>query len=131
MGSIALPARVRPGWRGSLVWQVVQEGVSGLPPAGQLVVLRTDCPDAAYGEHFLQTLRERATAHLPAQARLIGPLPSPMHRRAGKYRCQLLLMAPHRKAAQAAASLLVTIAEGLPSRYGMKWTIDIDPQDVY
>jgi len=104
---------------------------SGMPPAGQLVMLRTDCPNAEYGEKFLQTLRERSTAQLPAQARLIGPLPSPMQRRAGKYRCQLLLIAPDRGAAQAAASLLVAIAEDLPARHGMKWTIDIDPQDVY
>jgi len=104
---------------------------SGMPPAGQLVVLRTDCPNAEYGEQFLQTLRERSTAHLPAGARLIGPLPSPMQRRAGKYRCQLLLMAPNRGAAQAAASLLVANAEELPSRHGLKWSIDIDPQDVY
>ncbi len=104
---------------------------SGMPPAGQLVVLRTDCPDAAYGEQFLRLLRERSTAHLPAGARLIGPLPSPMQRRAGKYRCQMLLTAPHRGAAQTAARLLVANAEELPTRYGLKWSIDIDPHDVY
>ncbi len=104
---------------------------SGMPPAGQLVVLRTDCPNAEFGEKFLQTLRERSTAHLPRDVRLIGPLPSPMQRRAGKYRCQLLLLAPNRGAAQAAAKLLVAHAEELPARNGLKWSIDIDPQDVF
>ncbi len=105
---------------------------TGMPPAGQLVVLRTDCPNAEYGEQFLQQLRERSTrADLPDGARLIGPLPSPMQRRAGKYRCQLLLCAPNRRVAQAAASVLVANAEALPSRHGLKWSIDIDPQDVY
>ncbi len=104
---------------------------SGMPPAGQLVVLRTDCPNAEYGEQFLRNLRERSTADLPEGVRLIGPLPSPMQRRAGKYRCQLLLTAPHRAAAQAAASLLVANAEALAARHGLKWSIDIDPQDVY
>ena len=104
---------------------------TGMPPAGQLVVLRTDCPNAEYGEQFLQKLRARSTAHLPDGARLIGPLPSPMQRRAGKYRCQLLLTAPNRKVAQAAASLLVANAEELPTRHGLKWSIDIDPQDVF
>ena len=32
---------------------------TGMPPAGQLVVLRTDCGDADCGEHFLQDLREQ------------------------------------------------------------------------
>ncbi len=104
---------------------------TGMPPAGQLVVLRTDCPNAEYGEQFLQKLRERSAPHLPGGARLIGPLPSPMQRRAGKYRCQLLLCAPNRRAAQTAASVLVANAEELPSRHGLKWSIDIDPQDVY
>ncbi len=103
----------------------------GLPPAGQLVVVRTDCADASYAEAFLQQLRERSTAQIPADARLIGPLPSPMQRRAGKYRCQLLLMASNRRAAQAAASVLVAHAEQLPPRHGLNWSIDIDPQDVF
>jgi primosomal protein N' (replication factor Y) (superfamily II helicase) len=104
---------------------------TGLPPVGQLVVLRTDCPNAEYGEKFLQELRARSTSGLPEGARLIGPLPSPMQRRAGKYRCQLLLTAPNRRVAQAAAAVLVANAEGVPARLGLKWSIDIDPQDAY
>lgn len=104
---------------------------TGMPPAGQLVVLRTDCANADHGEQFLQTLRERSTPNLPADVSLIGPLPSPMQRRAGKYRCQLLLCAPSRKSAQAAATLLVSLAEELPTKHGLGWSIDIDPQDLY
>jgi primosomal protein N' (replication factor Y) (superfamily II helicase) len=62
---------------------------------------------------------------------LIGPLPSPMQRRAGKYRCQLLLSAPSRKIAQAVARRMVAIAEELPARNGLGWSIDIDPQDLF
>jgi primosomal protein N' (replication factor Y) len=103
----------------------------GMPPAGHLVLLRTDCSVAEYGEQFLRNLRERSTPQLPEDATLIGPLPSPMQRRAGKYRCQLLLTAPDRRGAQAAASLLVAHAEELPNKHGLKWSIDIDPQDVF
>ena len=59
------------------------------------------------------------------------PLPSPMQRRAGKYRCQLLLCAPSRNIAQAAARRLVVLAEALPARNGLSWSIDIDPQDLF
>jgi len=104
---------------------------SGMPPAGQLVVLRTDCANAEYAEDFLQQLRAHGASRLPADARLIGPLPSPMQRRAGKYRCQLLLTAPSRRSAQAAARTLVALAETLPARHGLNWSIDIDPQDVF
>ena len=111
--------------------QLARRQASGMPPVGQLVMVRTDCRDARYGEDFLQTLREQAEANLPKGAALIGPLPSPMQRRAGKFRSQLLLTAPTRRSAQAAASLLVSLAETLPARGGLKWSLDIDPQDVF
>ena len=104
---------------------------TGMPPAGQLVMLRTDCADASCAETFLQELRTRTEQQLPPGSSLIGPLPSPMPRRAGKFRSQLMLVAPHRRAAQEAADLLVDTADGLPARKGLKWSIDIDPQDLF
>ncbi len=104
---------------------------AGMPPAGQLVILRSDCSDAACGEQFLQTVRSQTEPDLPAGARLIGPLPAPMQRRAGKYRSQLILLAPDRRAAQLVAGLLVGRAETVPARRGLKWSIDVDPLDLY
>ena len=103
----------------------------GMPPAGQLVMFRTDCPKAATGEVFLQRLHDAAAPQLPQGSALIGPLPSPMQRRAGLFRCQLLLTADSRRAARVAAALLVDIAAGLPLRHGLKWSIDVDPLDVF
>jgi primosomal protein N' (replication factor Y) (superfamily II helicase) len=103
----------------------------GLPPAGFLAVMRTDCPDAQFGEQFLRQVKQQVAPQLPQGVALIGPLPSPMQRRAGKYRCQLLLTAGRRRDAQHAAGMLVASAEALPARQGLKWSIDIDPQDVF
>jgi primosomal protein N' (replication factor Y) len=108
-----------------------QRRASGMPPAGHLVMLRTDCADMALGEEFLQRLRSAAQQQLPAGCTLIGPLPSPMQRRAGKFRSQLLLSAPGRREGHAAARLLVQEAEKLPVRGGLKWSIDVDPTDVF
>lgn len=104
---------------------------AGMPPAGQLILLRSDCVDAGIGEQFLQLLRRRVEPCLPPQCRLIGPLPSPMQRRAGKFRSQMMLTAPNRPSAQAAASQLVALAEELPAGRGLKWSIDVDPQDIF
>ena len=127
----ALQAMLNSSYAEQAREQLSRRKITAMPPVGQLIVLRTDCADAQYGELFLQNLRDQAAASLLAGAALIGPLPSPMQRRAGKFRSQLLLAAPHRAAAQAAATLLVTIAESLPARLGLKWTIDIDPQDLF
>lgn len=104
---------------------------SGMPPAGQLVILRTDCSDAAWAEDFLQSVRAEALPTLPAGAQLVGPLPSPMQRRAGMYRWQLILLARDRKTAQQSAGILVSRAEAVPARRGLKWSVDVDPQDLY
>jgi primosomal protein N' (replication factor Y) len=110
---------------------LAERQAAGMPPAGQLVILRSDCRDVALGEEFLQTVRSQVEQALPAGARLIGPLPAPMQRRAGMYRCQLILLAPDRRVAQLAAGLLVARAENVPARRGLKWSIDVDPLDLY
>jgi len=94
-------------------------------------MLRTDSTSIDAGEQFLQALRKQAEPRLPPDTRLIGPLPSPMQRRAGKFRSQMLVTAENRKSAQAVAALLVAIAETLPRGRGMKWSIDVDPQDTF
>ena len=103
----------------------------GMPPAGQLVIVRTDCSDADRGEEFLQRLRSATSPRLPSGCALIGPLPSPMQRRAGKFRSQLLMTAPSRGAGQAATRALVQAAEQIPARGDLKWSIDVDPSDVF
>lgn len=108
-----------------------QRQAAGMPPCGHLLVLRTDCSDPRYGEDFLRTLRDRVGPALPEGASLIGPLPSPLQRRAGKFRFQLVSVAADRAAAQASATLLVTTAESMQARRDLKWSMDIDPQDLF
>jgi len=110
---------------------LAQRHSQGLPPAGQLVLMRTDCGDANLADQFLADLRQTCSAALPAGAMLIGPLPSPMQRRAGKFRSQLILRAPTRAAAQQAATQMVHVAQQQRTRGDLKWTIDIDPQDMF
>jgi primosomal protein N' (replication factor Y) len=104
---------------------------ASMPPTGKLLMLRTDSADVETGEQFLTALRQRAEPQLAPNAKLIGPLPSPMQRRAGKFRSQLLVTVDSHKSAQYMAALLVSIAESLPIKRGMKWSIDVDPQDTF
>ncbi|GAB5452278.1 MAG: primosomal protein N' [Halioglobus sp.] len=103
----------------------------GLPPFGQIVVLRADCSDARYTEDFLAQLRQAVGTSLPAGVSLIGPLPSPMQRRAGRHRFQLLATALDRKRLHNAANQLISRAESMKVRKGLKWSVDIDPQDLF
>ena len=103
---------------------------TGLPPAGQMLVIRCDSQDPAAGEQFLHQLRRKATVSMPPRVSMIGPLPSALPRRAGKFRCQLTVLASDRGAAQQAARCLVAVAETLRSPGDLRWSIDVDPTEV-
>jgi primosomal protein N' (replication factor Y) len=103
---------------------------TGLPPAGQLSMLRCDSRGERDGEAFLQRLRGEVEGALPLGARLIGPLPSSLPRRAGRFRWQLWCLCESRRTAQVAAATLVQTAENLPRRSGLNWFLDVDAQDV-
>lgn len=104
---------------------------SRLPPRGQLLLVRSDCHDADCGEQFLRELRRRCEGRLPRDVDMIGPLPAPMQRRAGRFRSQLLLRCDQRRQSQQAARLLVAEAQLLPTRKGLNWSLDVDPQDMF
>jgi len=103
---------------------------SGMPPFGQLLMLRTDCSDQAEGERFLQQLRRATESELPPDCHIVGPLPSAMPRRAGKFRSQLMVSGNNRRAIQQCANALVRQAESIKAGGGLKWSIDIDPLEI-
>ena len=67
---------------------------------------------------------------MPASVRLIGPLPSALPRRAGRFRWQLWCLSASRGDAAHAAAVLVEAAEAQPRGTALGWFIDIDPQEV-
>ncbi len=105
--------------------------LAGQPPFGQLLILRTDCQDASCGEQFLRDLRSNSQSQLPPGVALIGPLPAPMQRRAGRFRSQLLVHTTQRGLSHLAARTLVMEAQRLPARKGLNWSLDVDPQDMF
>ncbi len=107
---------------------------AGLPPWGQLLLVRSDCKDASIAEDFLQQLRrtfwQQASPQLRERCRLIGPLPSPMPRRKGLFRYQLILSTASRASAQAAAASLASAVDALPRRGGLNCFLDVDPTEL-
>ena len=101
-----------------------------LPPFGSLAVVRSDCADAGAGEQFLAELRRELEGLLPDDVQLIGPLPAPMQRRAGRFRSQLLLHAPRREALHSAARTLVERGTRRKATRGLNWSVDIDPLEL-
>jgi len=59
-----------------------------------------------------------------------GPVPAPMARKAGLNRVHLLLKADDRKTLHALLATLVPWLDALPSARQVRWSIDVDPQEL-
>ena len=59
-----------------------------------------------------------------------GPMPAPMEKRAGKYRFHLMVQSKDRKALHQTLQQLIAHISNLESSKRIRWSIDIDPQDL-
>jgi primosomal protein N' (replication factor Y) len=83
---------------------------------------------------------EQANAFLAAVKQLVptesvveryGPMPAPMTRRAGFQRTQLLLSATQRRPLHGLLDGLVPQVYALPQARRVRWSLDVDPMDLY
>jgi primosomal protein N' (replication factor Y) len=100
-----------------------------LPPYGHQALLRVEAHPRAAVDSFLA----EAYAALPADPalRVAGPMPAPMPLRAGRHRGQLLLEADTRGPLHAALRPWQHALAGLPSARRVRWSLDVDPIDLY
>lgn len=106
----------------------------GLPPFGYLALLRAESTQADHPLNFLH-----AAALLFGDCfgdcfgdgvERWGPVPAPMERRAGRFRAHLLLKSPQRRLLHQAIEQLLPRIEALPDARRVRWSLDIDPQEM-
>ena len=61
----------------------------------------------------------------------LGPVPAPMERRAGRYRAQLLLQSPDRSSLHRVLKPWTLELDAIPGARGVRWSLDVDPIDLY
>jgi primosomal protein N' (replication factor Y) len=81
--------------------------------------------------HFLQAARTAAQRHSTRDLRVLGPAPAPMERRAGRHRAQLLLHAASHSSLQKFLSRWLADVETLPAARRVRWSIDVDPAELF
>ena len=101
---------------------------AGWPPFGHLALLRCEAMTMAQALTFL----DECAAGLPAldNVHVLGPVPAPMEKRAGRYRAQLLLQSNQRPALHGLLDALMEHARALPSGRRCRWHLDVDPIDL-
>jgi primosomal protein N' (replication factor Y) len=104
---------------------------SGWPPFARIALLRSEAADLDAPLRFLQAAADVAAAHEVRGVRILGPAPAPMERRAGRYRAQLLLQAKTHQPLQKLLSAWVPALETLKEGNRVRWSIDIDPGELF
>ena len=102
-----------------------------LPPFTHLALLRAEAVDERHPLAFLSTARDRALPLVSNEVMLLGPIPAPMERRAGRFRAQLLIQAHSRAALHQLLSAWVGQLEGLPEARQVRWSLDVDPAETF
>ncbi|HHM5288318.1 TPA: primosomal protein N', partial [Pseudomonas aeruginosa] len=108
---------------------------AGLPPFAHLALLRAEAHKPGQAEAFLDSACSAAEQLLEQmggpEVELLGPVPAPMERRAGKHRAQLLLQCMSRAPLHRLLTPWLQSLEQLPGGRQVRWSLDIDPIDLF
>lgn len=125
----SLLALLRDGYAALAETLLRERADAGLPPSAHLALLRVEAADRGKAEAFLLA----AKAAFPASrgVHLLGPAPAPMERRDGRSRAQLLITSSTRPALQRGLTAWLPTLETLPGVRQLRWSIDVDPVDLF
>ncbi len=118
------------GYRAFADAELIQRQAAGFPPFAHLAMIRAEARQLEHVQAFLRATRV-ALANAAQDLELHGPMPAPMPRRAGFQRMQLLLSAIQRPRLHAALQTALPAIEALPEARRVRWSLDVDPIDLY
>ena len=100
-----------------------------MPPFSHLALIRAEADNIEQPELFLGKLRKSISADHSGQ--ILGPLPAPMAKKAGQFRAHLLIQSKQRGAIHESIKKLCEMAEQSPLSKKVRWSIDIDPLEIF
>ncbi|PSV44254.1 primosomal protein N' [Photobacterium sp. GB-36] len=111
---------------------LVERQQAMLPPYTHLVLIRAEANDSDTVCQLLQQIRGifESSPVYDQDCCVLGPNPAPLARRAGRYRWQLILQTPNRKTLQQILSIAKPAIQLLPLAKKVRWSIDVEPQDL-
>ncbi len=113
-------------------YALAERRLAGYPPFCHFALLRAESVKAEAALAFLRGARELARRCAKGgEVQVMEPVPSPMERRAGRYRAQLLIQSTERKPLHATLDCLLVFLDEAKARRRVRWSIDVDPADMY
>ncbi len=102
-----------------------------LPPYHYQALLRVNALDEQAVLAFLNDAQQLISNSDTQHINILGPVPAPMLKRAGRFRYQLLIESAQRKPRHVFLKQLLPELEKLKSSRKVRWSIDIDPVDLF
>ncbi len=101
------------------------------PPFSRIALVRVEANKMEDALAFLDAGRETAQQQRVTGVRMLGPVAAPMPRRAGRYRAQLLLQASTHAPLQKLLARLLPEMETSTLAKKVRWSIDVDPAELF
>ncbi len=102
-----------------------------LPPYSFMTLVRAEGMQQSAPNDFLKSVANIANALIDNTICLYGPVPAPMEKRAGRFRYQLLIQASSRQGLQKMLKQLISRVEQAKIANKIRWSIDVDPMEMY
>ena len=102
------------------------------PPFGFQVLIRASALDKEQGLNFLHQVSSELSLTLDQKTgvSLLGPVPSPMEKRANRYRSQLLINANSRSSLHNILAIAITKLQAYKKPSNIRWSVDVDPLNM-
>ena len=123
-----LQSLIHGGYEGFATGALAERAAARWPPFSRLALLRASGQSATAALDFLRRARDCA-GDQPA-ARLLGPVPASMARRAGRHHAQLLIEHNGRGGLHEFLKGWLPQVERLPESRRVRWALDVDPLDI-
>lgn len=125
-----LQTLIYQGYHQFLELLIQERKLTGLPPYSYQVLFRAETKVPSIASTFLQSVKKFITTGTPTIS-CLGPIPAPMEKRQGFYRAQLLLQADSRQALQSQLQSVIPHIEANKLGRNVRWSIDVDPLEMF
>ena len=101
-----------------------------LPPFSFQALIRAESNQQQIAIQFLNIARKRLQALTQGKLEIYGPVSAPMEKRAGRYRLQLIIQSQNRQTMKKFLGPWIEGLDKLPEARKVRWSVDVDPQDM-
>ena len=110
---------------------LAEREITRWPPFTWLALIRSAAHRQSDAHAFLHIAKRRVEMQHTEHLRVLGPVDAPMARKAGRYRAQLLLQSSDRRELHTILKDLRPALENEPAARKVRWSIDVDPIELF